>query len=182
MAEQTDTGGRPSGEVIGRRPTAMDSLRSGLWGEALAEFLGTFVLISFGDGVVAMAVAALNQSGRAATGHTIFLAAGDWLLITWGWVDDLLVSTADDYLAFARMMLGHGEGPDGNARILARPTVTLMMTDQITSEQKAASPFFPGFWDNKGWGLGAAVTIRLVVLLYIIGGATVRSLYETLST
>jgi CubicO group peptidase (beta-lactamase class C family) len=58
------------------------------------------------------------------------------------------------------MMLGHGEGPDGNARILARPTVTLMMTDQITSEQKAASPFFPGFWDNKGWGLGAAVTTR----------------------
>jgi CubicO group peptidase (beta-lactamase class C family) len=35
-----------------------------------------------------------------------------------------------------------------------------MMTDQITSEQKAASPFFPGFWDNKGWGLGAAVTTR----------------------
>jgi glycerol uptake facilitator protein len=39
----------------------------------------------FGDGVVAMAVAALNQSGRAATNHTIFLASGDWLLITWGW-------------------------------------------------------------------------------------------------
>jgi glycerol uptake facilitator protein len=32
-----------------------------------------------------MAVAALNQSGRAATDHTIFLASGDWLLITWGW-------------------------------------------------------------------------------------------------
>ena len=33
-------------------------------GELLAELLGTFVLIAFGDGVVAMAVAALNQSGR----------------------------------------------------------------------------------------------------------------------
>jgi glycerol uptake facilitator protein len=32
-----------------------------------------------------MAVAALNQSGRAETNHTIFLASGDWLLITWGW-------------------------------------------------------------------------------------------------
>jgi glycerol uptake facilitator protein len=63
----------------------MDSLRAGVVGEALAEFLGTLVLIAFGDGVVAMAVAALNQSGRAANGHTIFLAAGDWLLITWGW-------------------------------------------------------------------------------------------------
>jgi len=51
----------------------------------IAEFLGTFVLISFGDGVVAMAVAALNSSGRAATLTTIFLGPGDWLLIGWGW-------------------------------------------------------------------------------------------------
>lgn len=59
--------------------------RQKVWGEFLSEFLGTFVLIAFGDGVVAMAVAALNQSGRAETDHTIFLASGDWLLITWGW-------------------------------------------------------------------------------------------------
>ncbi|MGH2467799.1 MAG: MIP/aquaporin family protein [Candidatus Limnocylindrales bacterium] len=56
-----------------------------IWGESLAEFLGTFTLIAFGDGVVAMAVAALNGSGRAATSTTIFQASGDWLLITWGW-------------------------------------------------------------------------------------------------
>jgi glycerol uptake facilitator protein len=33
-------------------------------GEYGSEYLGTFVLIMFGDGVVAMTVAALNQSGR----------------------------------------------------------------------------------------------------------------------
>src|SRR5689334_24041007 len=66
-----------------------------------------------------------------------------------------LVSTADDYLAFARMMLNRGK--HGSLRILSRPSVELMTTDQITPEQKAASPFVPGFWDGRGWGLGLSV-------------------------
>jgi glycerol uptake facilitator protein len=56
--------------------------RSTTVGEYSAEFFGTFILICFGDGVVAMAVAALNQSGR---GTQIFQASGDWLIIGWGW-------------------------------------------------------------------------------------------------
>ena len=56
--------------------------RGTAWGEYLSEFLGTFVLIMFGDGVVAMAVAGLNQSGR---GTKIFDASGDWLIIGFGW-------------------------------------------------------------------------------------------------
>ena len=85
MTDTESGAARPAGEVIGRRAAQMDTLRTGLFGDLMAEFLGTFALISFGDGVVAMAVAALNQSGRAANASTIFLASGDWLLITWGW-------------------------------------------------------------------------------------------------
>src|SRR5438045_5566115 len=59
--------------------------RRTVWGELLSEYRGTSTLIDFVDCVAAMAVSALNQSGRAETSHTIFLASGDWLLITWGW-------------------------------------------------------------------------------------------------
>lgn len=56
--------------------------RAGLAGECLAEFVGTCVLLAFGTGVVASAVAALPASGR---GTTAFAAGGDWLLVTLGW-------------------------------------------------------------------------------------------------
>jgi CubicO group peptidase (beta-lactamase class C family) len=69
-----------------------------------------------------------------------------------------LVSTADDYLAFARMMLRHGR--HGAERILSRPAVEVMTADQLTAEQKAASPFVPGFWDTRGWGFGLSVITR----------------------
>ena len=68
--------------AAGRRRRPVFGWRRTAWGEYLAEALGTFVLICFGDGVVAMAVAALNQSGR---GTAIFDASGDWLIIGWGW-------------------------------------------------------------------------------------------------
>ena len=66
-----------------------------------------------------------------------------------------LISTADDYLAFGRMLLRGGRA--GTARLLARPTVRLMTRDHLTPEQKAASPFVPGFWDSRGWGFGLSV-------------------------
>jgi len=66
-----------------------------------------------------------------------------------------LVSTVDDYHAFGRMLLNRGRL--GSERILARPTVELMLTDQLTAAQKALSPFSPGFWDYRGWGLGVSV-------------------------
>ena len=69
-----------------------------------------------------------------------------------------LVSTLDDCLAFGRMMLNKGK--HGDQRILSRLSVELMTTDHITAEQKAASPFFANFWDNRGWGFGLSVFTR----------------------
>ncbi len=69
-----------------------------------------------------------------------------------------LASTADDYLAFGRMMLNLGR--HGSMRLLSRTSVELMTTDHLTPRQKALSPFAPGFWETNGWGFGVAVTTR----------------------
>jgi len=71
---------------------------------------------------------------------------------------DQLVSTADDLVAFGRMMLNRGQY--GKERILSRLSVELMTTDQLTREQKTASPFFANFWDSRGWGLGLSIVTR----------------------
>lgn len=71
---------------------------------------------------------------------------------------DQFLSTADDLLAFGRMMLNGGVY--GKERILSRLSVELMTTDQLTPGQKAASPFFENFWDSRGWGLGLSIVTR----------------------
>jgi len=56
--------------------------RTSVIGELWAEFFGCFILISFGDGVVAM-LWGLVGSGRSAVPPLD--SAGDWMLVTWGW-------------------------------------------------------------------------------------------------
>lgn len=67
-----------------------------------------------------------------------------------------LVSTADDLLAFGRMMLGGGRL--GGERILSRPAVEAMTTDQLEPGQKAGSEMI--LHDGSGWGLGMSVVTR----------------------
>ncbi len=69
-----------------------------------------------------------------------------------------LVSTIDDYLAFGQMMLSYGKY--GNERLLSRPSVELMTTDQLTPEQKAVSGLVPGFFDSHGWGFGVSMVTK----------------------
>ncbi len=69
-----------------------------------------------------------------------------------------LISTIDDYLAFGQMLLRWGR--HGSERLLSRPSVETMTTDQLTPEQKAASSFSPGYFDSHGWGFGVSVVTR----------------------
>ena len=69
-----------------------------------------------------------------------------------------LVSTVDDYLAFGQMMLSQGK--HGRERVLSRPSVETMTTDQLTSGQKAASGLVGGYFDRHGWGFGLSMVTR----------------------
>jgi len=69
-----------------------------------------------------------------------------------------LVSSIDDYLAFGQMMLNKGR--HGSERILSRPSVELMTTDQLTPEQKAVSGLVPGYFLSHGWGFGVSMVTR----------------------
>jgi glycerol uptake facilitator protein len=126
-----------------REARATARLRATVWGERLAEFLGTLVLIAFGDGVVAMAVAALNQSGR---GTQIFAASGDWLLIAWGWA--LAV-------AFAVYVAGGVSGAHIN------PAVTLALAVKRAIPWRKVAPYM------VAQVLGAFVGGALVYLVYL---------------
>ena len=61
-----------------------------------------------------------------------------------------LVSTVDDLLAFARMLLRAGDP------ILPEDLVRQMTTDQVTPQQRAGAEAFLG---DRSWGFGQSVTV-----------------------
>ncbi|MEJ1968360.1 MAG: serine hydrolase domain-containing protein [Rhizomicrobium sp.] len=67
-----------------------------------------------------------------------------------------LISTADDYLKFARLMLNKGEL--GGTRLVSPATIALMCTNRLTPAQRAI-PFLGmiPMWDGMGFGLGVSV-------------------------
>jgi CubicO group peptidase (beta-lactamase class C family) len=62
-----------------------------------------------------------------------------------------LLSTVDDLLAFARMLLG------GGAPVLSRDSVKAMTTDQLTDTQKANGGLGPNFFAGQSWSFCQAV-------------------------
>ena len=116
--------------------------RKGMVGEMWAEFFGCFILISFGDGVVAM-LWGLVGSGRSAAGP--LQSSGDWLLITWGWA--LAV-------AFAVYVAGGVTGAHINPAI----TLAAALRRQLPWNK------VPGYWVAQV--LGCFVGAALVFLVY----------------
>ncbi|MFD8772387.1 serine hydrolase domain-containing protein [Streptomyces sp. NPDC059916] len=68
-----------------------------------------------------------------------------------------LVSTADDWYAFARMLLA--EGVAGGRRLMSSDAVRQMTTDQLTAAQREASGLFT---EGQGWGFGGSVDVAPV--------------------
>lgn len=63
-----------------------------------------------------------------------------------------MVSTASDYLAFAKMLGNDGLGPKG--RLIGQQYLRWMLSDHLTqSQREAAAPFL----DGRGWGYGLSV-------------------------
>jgi CubicO group peptidase (beta-lactamase class C family) len=66
-----------------------------------------------------------------------------------------LVSTVDDWHAFARMLLAEGTADDGR-RVLSPGAVRQMTTDHLTPAQREAGTLF---LDGQGWGFGGGVDV-----------------------
>jgi CubicO group peptidase (beta-lactamase class C family) len=66
-----------------------------------------------------------------------------------------LISTVDDYLKFARLMLGRGEA-DG-VRLVKGETIDLMTTNRLTDAQRQIPFLGLPFWRTQGFGLGVSM-------------------------
>ncbi|MGQ4358349.1 serine hydrolase domain-containing protein [Streptomyces sp. SAS_272] len=68
-----------------------------------------------------------------------------------------LVSTADDWLAFARLLLNGGEA--NGRRILSHTSVSRMTANHLTSEQREIGALF---LEGQGWGYGGSVDVEAI--------------------
>ena len=69
-----------------------------------------------------------------------------------------LVGTADDWLAFGRMLLSGGVSASGR-RLLSADSVRLMTTDHTTAAQREIGALF---LEGQGWGFGGSVDVAAI--------------------
>jgi CubicO group peptidase (beta-lactamase class C family) len=67
-----------------------------------------------------------------------------------------LVSTVDDYLAFARMMLN--KGTFGQKRLVSASSIEMMTANQLPPDQQQMGRLILG--ENAGWGFGVSVLTK----------------------
>ncbi|MFE2548328.1 serine hydrolase domain-containing protein [Streptomyces sp. NPDC059355] len=67
-----------------------------------------------------------------------------------------LVSTADDWCAFGRMLLAEGALDGDRGRLLSAASVRRMTTDWLTPSQRTAGELF---LEGQGWGFGGSVDV-----------------------
>jgi CubicO group peptidase (beta-lactamase class C family) len=78
---------------------------------------------------------------------------------------DGLVSTVDDMRTFAEMLLAGGVHQ--GQRILSRPSIEAMTTNQLTPDQLSSSS--PGNDSSLGWGLGIGVRVQRTGIAHSVG-------------
>ncbi|MBR7839077.1 beta-lactamase family protein [Actinospica durhamensis] len=112
-----------------------------------ADKLDRFTTLYTGAGAAnALTVADPAEDGKWTTAPAFPDGGGD------------LVSTVEDYLTFARLLLGRGRY--SGTRLLSRPLAELMTSDLLTPANKARGGLLPGMWDAAGWGMGVRVVTR----------------------
>jgi CubicO group peptidase (beta-lactamase class C family) len=94
-----------------------------------------------------------------------------------------LVGTADDWFAFARMLLAGGRTVDGR-RLLSADSVQLMINNHTTHAQRMIGELF---LEGQGWGFGGSVDIETIDPWNVLGrygwvGGTGTSAHITPST
>ncbi|WP_326952756.1 serine hydrolase domain-containing protein [Amycolatopsis sp. NBC_01286] len=69
-----------------------------------------------------------------------------------------LAGTAEDWLAFGRMLLAEGAAADGK-QVLSPESVRLMTTDHTTAAHREIGALF---LEGQGWGMGGAVDVAVL--------------------
>lgn len=66
-----------------------------------------------------------------------------------------LISTADDYLQFAKLMLGRGRA--NGVRLLSHASIDLMTSNVLSAEERRTPTFGLDFWAGQTFGLGVSI-------------------------